>query len=160
MKKLLVLSDSHGARNAMLEAVRLEKPDLIFHLGDYIRDSEWLREQVGGIPVLGVVGNCDHHAPGPEHIVNVVEGVRIFACHGHAYHVKFSLMSLRYAAMEQQAALCLFGHTHAPCLMELDAITLLNPGSCGGTSPAYAVVTLSNGTAQCSLRRLPAMKEE
>ena len=70
MKKLLVLSDSHGARNAMLEAVRLEKPDLIFHLGDYIRDSEWLREQVGGIPVLGVVGNCDHHAPGPEQIVN------------------------------------------------------------------------------------------
>jgi len=160
MKKLLVLSDSHGAKDAMLEAVRLEQPDLICHLGDYIRDSEWLREQVGDIPVFGVVGNCDYRSSGSESILTSVEGVRIFACHGHAYHVKFSLMSLRYAAMEQNAALCLFGHTHAPYLLELDGLTLMNPGSCGGTAPCYGTVLLSDGTAVCSLKRLPYKKED
>ena len=160
MKKLLVLSDSHGARDSMLEAVRVEQPDYIFHLGDHIRDCEWLREQVGKIPVLGVVGNCDYHAPGPEQILNTIEGVRIFGCHGHAYHVKYSLMRLRYAAMEQGAALCLFGHTHQPYLMEMDGLTLMNPGSCGGTAPCYGIVTLSDGIAQCSLCRLPFKKEE
>ncbi|MBQ6798113.1 MAG: metallophosphoesterase [Oscillospiraceae bacterium] len=160
MKKLLVLSDSHGAKETMLQIVRLEQPDLICHLGDYIRDCEWLREQVSGIPVFGVVGNCDYRSEGSDQILTSVEGVRIFACHGHAYHVKFSLMSLRYAAMEQNAALCLFGHTHSPYLLELDGLTLLNPGTCGGTAPCYATVSLADGKAVCSLKRLPDQKED
>lgn len=160
MKKMLVLSDSHGAKEAMLEAVRLEQPDIIYHLGDYIRDCEWLREQVSGIPVYGVAGNCDYRSSGPDRLLNSMEGVRLFACHGHAYHVKYSLMSLRYAAMEENASLCLFGHTHVPYLMELGGVTLMNPGSCGGTAPSYGIVQLADGIATCSLKRLPYKKED
>lgn len=160
MKKLLVLSDSHGAKEAMLRIVAAERPDLIYHLGDHIRDSEWLQAHTGGIPVFGVVGNCDHYAPGPERILDEVEGVRIFACHGHQYRVKFSYMALRYAAMEQQAALCLFGHTHEPYLLELEGITLMNPGSCGGSAVCYGIVMLSEGTAKCRLKRYSEYKEE
>ena len=154
MKKLLVLSDSHGVRDAMLEAIRLEKPDIIYHLGDHIGDSEWLREQVFHIPVFGVVGNCDYRMPGPDRIRDEIEGVRILACHGHQYRVKYSLMSLRYAAMEEQASLCLFGHTHEPVCLKLDGLTLMNPGSCGGSAPSYGLVLLDQGTMQCSLKRL------
>lgn len=154
MKKLLVLSDSHGARERMLDVIRLEKPDIIYHLGDYIRDSQWLSEQVFHIPLFGVVGNCDSYVPGPEKIFDEVEDVRIFACHGHQYRVKYSLMSLRYAALEARASLCLFGHTHEPVCLELEGLTLMNPGSCGGSAPSYGVVLLDRGTVQCSLKRL------
>ena len=33
-KKIVVLSDSHGNIQPMLDVVRFEKPDLILHLGD------------------------------------------------------------------------------------------------------------------------------
>jgi len=154
LKKLLVLSDSHGSHSAMLEIVQKEKPDIIYHLGDHIRDSEWLKEQVFHIPVIGVVGNCDYRAPGLNRILDEIEGVRIFGCHGHQYHVKYSLMSLRYAAMEVRAALCLFGHTHEPVCLELEELTMMNPGSCGGSAPSYGVVLLEEGKIQCSLKRL------
>lgn len=153
MKKLLVLSDSHGERDCMERIVREEQPDLIYHLGDYLRDSEWLRAQFFHIPVFGVVGNCDYGCPGPEKIVDAVEDVRIFACHGHNYHVKYGLMALKFAAQEQHAALCLFGHTHVPCLEESGGITFLNPGACGKMNRSYGIVLLSGGTATCSLHR-------
>lgn len=160
MKKLLVFSDSHGTRSTMEQTVLLERPDIIYHLGDYIRDSEWLRERFFHIPVFGVVGNCDYGHPGPDKIVDIIEGVRIYACHGHQHHVKYSLMALRYAAMEKQASLCLFGHTHEPYCLELDGLTMLNPGSCGGSAASYAVISLADGTVSCTLKRLPYKKEE
>ena len=154
LTRLLVLSDSHGAREAMEAVVRREHPDLIYHLGDYYADGEWLRQRFFHIPVFFVTGNCDYGVSGPERIVDEVEGVRIFACHGHRYRVKFSLMALQYAAEEQGAALCLFGHTHAPLCENAGGITFLNPGACCAGRPAYGLITLSAGAAQCSLRRL------
>ena len=42
MKKVLVLSDSHGDVDAMERAVARERPDLILHLGDLCRDFDEL----------------------------------------------------------------------------------------------------------------------
>ena len=39
MKKLLILSDSHRNIQNMVEAVEIEKPDMIIHLGDHYRDA-------------------------------------------------------------------------------------------------------------------------
>ena len=38
--KILVLSDSHHDLTYMRRAIALERPNLIFHLGDHIRDAE------------------------------------------------------------------------------------------------------------------------
>ena len=151
MKKLLVLSDSHGSRQSMADIVRKEAPDIIYHLGDYIRDSQWLRSEFFHIPVFGVVGNCDYGSVGPERIVDEIEGVRIFACHGHRQNVKYGLLSLEMAAREEHADLCLFGHTHVRYLDDEGEVTLLNPGSCGAATPTYAIVLLQNGRAECKL---------
>ena len=43
--KLLVVSDSHGVLTGMEQAVLREQPDLIYHLGDCVRDADWLRER-------------------------------------------------------------------------------------------------------------------
>ena len=46
MKKVLVLSDSHGDVEAMVRAAEREKPHLILHLGDLCRDFVELRRRL------------------------------------------------------------------------------------------------------------------
>ena len=152
--KLLILSDSHGDFRALERCVELEKPDILYHLGDYCSDAERLGKRFFHIPLFSVAGNCDFRARQPERVVDEVEGVRIFACHGHRYNVKSSLLALKLAAREQNAALCLFGHTHIPLLEQAGGITFLNPGACGGRTPCYAVAELSGGRISCRLKRL------
>ena len=43
MKKVLVLSDSHGNVGNMIRAVKREEPDMILHLGDCV----WMRMLLG-----------------------------------------------------------------------------------------------------------------
>lgn len=157
--KLLILSDSHGSYDALERCVELERPDIIYHLGDYCSDGVRLGKRFFHIPSFVMAGNCDFRAQQPEQVVDEVERVRIFACHGHRYHVKSTLMALKLAAQEHNAALCLFGHTHIPFLDEAGGITFLNPGACSGRTPCYAVVDLSGGQISCSLKRLKYEEE-
>ena len=158
--KLLVVSDSHGVLTGMEQAVLREQPDLIYHLGDCVRDADWLRERFFRIPLLNVAGNCDRGVSGPLQILDEVEGVRLLACHGHSYQVKTTLLHLYYAAREQQATLCLYGHTHIPRLDARDGIQFFNPGAAGAGTPCYGVVTISGGQAECSLRRVRTDEED
>ena len=114
MKKLLVISDTHGHRaNMTLALSRVGEVDMIIHLGDYSRDAEHLRT-LTKTPVHGVKGNCDFNASAEAEWLQTLEGVRILAVHGHKQGVKLSLMNLGLYALEKQAQLVLFGHTHVP----------------------------------------------
>lgn len=150
--KLLVLSDSHGCVENVLRIVELEKPDKVLHLGDGRRDFEKLERKYHALPMVGLIGNCDTGMTGPADYTECLEGVTIYACHGHRYQVKAGLQWLRYAAMEHEAGLCLFGHTHIPMVEEIEGITFLNPGACGGFSSYYAVVEIKDGTAHCTIK--------
>ena len=44
MKRVLVLSDSHGNVGNMIRAVKREEPDMILHLGDCVVDADALIE--------------------------------------------------------------------------------------------------------------------
>ena len=59
MKKLLVLSDSHGNIDNMVFAVKKTAPDMIIHLGDCWSDAVGLAEEFPEIPMAHVPGNCD-----------------------------------------------------------------------------------------------------
>ena len=48
--KILVLSDSHGNVDNMVQAVQQESPHMILHLGDCWRDGERLHEFFPDIP--------------------------------------------------------------------------------------------------------------
>ncbi|MEA4965681.1 MAG: metallophosphoesterase [Oscillospiraceae bacterium] len=155
MLKILVFSDSHGCLSGMEEAVGREQPDLIFHLGDYVRDYAQLRCLFPQIPGVSLAGNCDFAAQEPVQVLTEEGGVRIFACHGHTYQVKSGLLRLKLAAKEKGADLCLFGHTHAGFCEKADGIWFLNPGaSGGGWHRTYGVVTIADGEASCWLRTL------
>lgn len=153
MKKLLVLSDSHGCSDLLCLAAKFASPDIIIHLGDVTEDSMYLAEYCFHLPVIRLRGNCDYGADLPQFYTDCVEGVNIFACHGHQYHVKYGLTALSYASIERNARLCLFGHTHVRCLEEQGGVLLLNPGACSGTVPSCALVSLDRGGINVSYLR-------
>lgn len=141
--KLLVLSDSHGNVENMVQAVDLTQPRMILHLGDCWRDAEKLHRLFPDIPLEQVPGNCDCRPGEALERLLFLEDRRVLMCHGHTYGVKQSLISAGYAAEEQRLDLFLFGHTHRPLWDWRGRTLFINPGSIGDCAhPTYAVVTL------------------
>lgn len=141
--KLLILSDSHRNIQNMVQAVRLEKPDLIIHLGDHYQDAMELKRLFPDIPLEAVSGNCDFNCEVSEKQI-IIQGKRIFLCHGHNQHVKSGLLNLEYAAREKQADIVLFGHTHRIFCEHNNHLAMLNPGSIGEPrypgKPSYGLI--------------------
>ncbi len=142
MKKLVVLSDSHG-RKKSVELVQslFEENDYIVHLGDGSSD---LRETFSRFPEKTYIckGNCDLFY-GEDEFVLEVERLRILCCHGHKYGVKSNLYRLAERAKEKDCTVALYGHTHRAACDVVDGITCINPGSLGAyveKSYCYLVV--------------------
>ena len=148
--KILVFSDSHGYMASMEQAVRREKPDQILHLGDCLPDARGLIPL--GIPVLSVPGNCDWGSRDPAVLTPEFEGVRVYMTHGHLHNVKVHYQRILYAALEAEARVCLFGHTHrAECFRDPRGLWVMNPGACGPRG-SYGVLTIGDGEARCQLK--------
>ena len=129
MKKIIVISDTHGNQNAVdkIKSLLLEN-DLVVHLGDGAGDMRaFMREQPEKVYLCA--GNCDFFSPYPTEGEIEIERVKIFYCHGHKYQVKSTLAYLAQEAKARGAQIALYGHTHRPLVTTLDGITLINPGS-------------------------------
>ena len=68
--------------------------------------------------------------------------------------MKNGLLRFQYAAMEQQAQVALFGHTHIPYCEDMGELWLLNPGACGGRTPTYGLIHMDNGKVTCEIKDL------
>ena len=146
MKKILVLSDSHGDVEAMVRAAERESPDLILHLWDLCRDFDALRRRLPVTQAMqNVCGNCDGFTEVPDQRVLLVEGKRILMMHGHRYEVKLGYTRAMWAAWEAEADILLCGHTHIPLNRELMGLRLMNPGSSQGSRGTYGVMELGAG---------------
>ena len=155
--KICVFSDSHGFTGNMISAIDLEKPDACFFLGDGDRDITQMIEKYPKIPFYVVRGNCDLWSNESSTITMEIEGVKIFATHGHLSYVKydFEFETLVSQALEAKADIALFGHTHRQHLSENYGVTLLNPGSIGrGYYPGYAVLNINNGKFHADLKTI------
>lgn len=156
--KILVFSDSHGVTFSMEDAAARENPDLIVHLGDYVRDGERLQARLPGIPILQVAGNCDRiydFSGCPEILTTTCKGVKLYLTHGHRQGVKMGLLKLKLAAQEAGARIALFGHTHFAYCEEQDGVILMNPGTCGGGRGTYGVISIQGGKPTCEIRSIP-----
>lgn len=149
MKRILVLSDSHGNVNNMVLAVNRTSPDMMIHLGDCWSDAQQLKTKFPGIPMEQVPGNCDCVQEFLERIL-LIEGKKILICHGHTFNVKAGYLNLEYAAQERQVDAALFGHTHRVFYGTHNQITYLNPGSIGapgyGIPPSYGILEVDGAT--------------
>ena len=133
MLRSLIMSDSHGRNENVELAIAQVREEIgefqmLIHLGD-VGDAREL-ESLAGVPCYIVRGNTDYDAKLLN--ANVIEagGHRIFATHGHLYQVDMRLDLLRFAALENDCDIAMYGHTHVPYLEEdLDDVTILNPGS-------------------------------
>lgn len=159
---LAVISDSHGrcgrisdflARQELLPVS--ERPTMLLHLGDGALDCERVTFP-DGVCSLAVRGNCDgvFAADYPTERVASLAGFRIVMMHGHTFGVKSGLVSAMAYALQEEADLLLYGHTHEPFAKTFEAGTTLfgmpipkplcvfNPGAlCEGS---FGIVRLSN----------------
>lgn len=157
MKKVLVLSDSHGDVEAMARAVEQEKPDLILHLGDLCRDYDELQRRLPVTQAMqNVCGNCDGFTEVPDQRVLLVEGKRILMMHGHRYEVKLGYSRAMWAAREAEAEILLCGHTHIALDRELMGLHILNPGSCRGSRGTYGIIELGEGEPLFRIEKIRA----
>ena len=154
--KLLILSDSHRELEHMRLVIHRERPEAVFHLGDHDSDAEQLQREFPSLPFYCVCGNCDSLFPtAPNSLLTELEGVRIFAAHGHKHNVKYGNMNFYMAAREQEASLALFGHTHSPFCQDYDGLWLLNPGSCKGYGATYALAYIQEGSViRCEIKQI------
>ncbi len=129
MKKLIVLSDTHGSKRG-IEKLRslIAENDYVVHLGDGAGD---MREITAEFPekIYSCAGNCDFCSPFPEEGILEVEQSRVFYCHGHRYGVKRDLYALAQAAKARDCDVALYGHTHLARVDRIDGVTLINPGT-------------------------------
>jgi putative phosphoesterase len=128
--KIIVVSDTHGNNKPFLEkAITIEKPDLIFHLGDFASDAKKI-SKIMGIDFIAVKGNGDHGIMDVnEDELIELSGKKIFLTHGHKYDVAYNLGDICHKGLELDADLILFGHTHMPIIEKTEDLIIMNPGS-------------------------------
>lgn len=148
--KLGITGDTHGSQTAIRKV--LHKAPLVeqwFHTGDYATDGHLL-QQLSGLPVTGVIGNCDgmSQEANVDEIL-VVEGFRIWLTHGHRYMGHTHIEELVWWAKKLEVDIVVYGHTHIPMNSYYGDVLLVNPGSParprGGSAPSFAVMTLKEG---------------
>ena len=149
--KIVVFSDSHTDVETMAEAVRFERPDAIFHLGDHSSDAAALRNLFTGIPMYAVKGNTDFDNIYPEERDLQFEGYRILLTHGHQYGViDYGIKELLLHGSNENFDIVLFGHTHQPFANYRSGMWFFNPGRIGKKSSkqiyaTYGVLNIEEG---------------
>jgi hypothetical protein len=155
MVKILVVSDSHGNVSNMCDALERERPDLVFHLGDVVRDGYQLHLAHPEVELVQVAGNCDYLRDAPLERTVEVEGCKLILCHGHTYYVKNGYHYLAQHGREAGAAVILCGHTHRALHDTYGSLQVLNPGSVGfGPDPTYGILQVEEGAVTCAIRHV------
>ena len=165
---LLVLSDSHG-RPELLKTI-VEKfggrCDALVFCGDGIGDlcgcleaTKKSKKLFNAFPPVAVFarGNGDYpefpfdggEIKVPLHQFLKVAGMKIMATHGHAEGAYYGLGRMGQLALENQADVVFYGHTHIASSQEEDCTRFVNPGSCsrprGGQLPSFAITQIPGG---------------
>ena len=142
--KILVVSDTHGNRQTLVNILEGTGAEMLIHLGDEIGDALFM-ETIIALPVIKVPGNCDHRSAEPRELLKSIADRKFFITHGDQYKVKISLSRLVDKAKELKASVVLFGHTHTPLIQKEDGVLLINPGTLmsGSDSKSYAILTVT-----------------
>ena len=118
--KCLVFSDTHGDFTYARAAMALHRDcEVVFFLGDGLRDIEQLASIYPTVAFIAVRGNCDFNDDFCGAECKKVEsitllGKRIVLTHGDLYSAKSGDERLLYLARERGADILLYGHTHTP----------------------------------------------
>ena len=153
---LAVFSDSHGAVRPMAAAVEQYHPDCVLFLGDGVWDAERVRKMFPETRFIILRGNCDHEPGYEDRALFTLEGVGIYAEHGHEHGVRYSMDKFCTSVLCSGSALGLYGHTHRPMWQEVRGMQIVNPGSIGSAQhPTFALVRIEEGKADVRILDAP-----
>lgn len=158
--KCLVFSDSHGCRELMVKALKMNKDaDAVFFLGDGLSDAESAAMRFPDTFWIAVRGNCDASRVFMNGIAErleeiTLEGRKIIAVHGDAYGVKGGTDKIIDLAKERKVDIVLFGHTHSAHESYCDGIYFFNPGSISSRSASFGILTLTETSVLFSVGKL------
>ena len=136
MKKICLLSDSHGSRGRVEDLVFSNNFDYIFFMGDGLRDLDNIEDD----KIKKVSGNCDLFNWEAITQFLEIEGFKIMLTHGHEYRAKLTPLLMLKKAKENDCQIVCYGHTHKQICEEIDNIYLINPGSFKNND--YAILSL------------------
>ncbi len=134
-KKILIMSDSHGADLYMKKAIdQFGEMDMLIHLGDIEGGADYLRAiaPCDEDDVHIVSGNCDYDRSLPGDKIIDICGFKVLLTHGHHHYVtafEGGYDHLRDFAMDNGCDIAMFGHIHVPIIDTTKECTILNPGS-------------------------------
>ena len=156
--RAIVLSDSHGDTASLERAIASvgeKNIDMIIHLGDIARDTDYLEMMYYPVKVVSVLGNNDFLRGGDHERVIEFDSHKILICHGHTLGVSYGTQKLETLARQKGCEAALFGHTHTSSLKKCDdGLIVLNPGSVSrprGGRPSFAVLETEGGKLKAAI---------
>ncbi|MDD3839363.1 MAG: metallophosphoesterase [Clostridia bacterium] len=153
-----VVSDSHGKIFFLKRALdAMPKVDKLIHLGDHYSDIQSLNTRKYKDIIL-IKGNCDFGYDASDEEILHVEGNKIFVTHGHKYRIKWGEQLIVYKALEIQADIVLYGHTHIPQIFYNGTTVFINPGSVSeprfSNQGTFAIIEIKKGKVIPSIIKL------
>ncbi len=128
--KILICSDSHTRLDYFQKVIELEEPEMIIFAGDHSTDAIDMSLVYRNIPFKIVRGNTDYFDYETKDIeIFEVEKKIIYLTHGHLFGVKRGYDEIEKAAFEENADICIFGHTHMEYIKEKENVIFINPGA-------------------------------
>jgi uncharacterized protein len=143
MRKILVVSDSHGNHPKLRSIIAREYPfDCLVHCGDGVNDLFHV-ETPEGVTVVRVCGNMDMtRCFDIERIAFFGAGpVRFMVAHGDQFGVHNDYGPIEREGRIRKVDAVLFGHTHAAYLVN-GKPALFNPGA--ANSGMYGLVFIED----------------
>ena len=155
--KVLIVSDTHGRCSFLEKAIKRVSPiDLMIHLGDFGSGEDYIKT-ITPCPIEFVSGNNDFFNESPREKIIQLGKYTIMLTHGHRYGVNSNTYSVKKAALDQNADIVMFGHTHIPMIDLSDDVWVINPGSIAlprqtGRKPTFIVMDIdAKGEAHFTL---------
>ncbi len=152
--KVLVLSDSHGDVNQMIEIIAHWEADIsaVIFLGDGAADITEAAFIFTDLDFYAVTGNNDFslipnsRVQFPLENVITISGITIYMTHGHITHYKNVQAEVFQRAKSHKATIGLYGHLHVPAVEMQESVTIFNPGSIRypreGSKSGYLILEL------------------
>lgn len=149
MKKVLIISDTHGTKKQIKDVIKKEKPDYSIHAGDFCVDIDFMRENFSYF----VAGNNDDE--GEDIVEFIIDKIKFVLIHGHHIISFFSFHStklekLNKFLLEKKGHVLIFGHTHIEMFELVNGSYILNPGSLvfprnNSGKNTYIILRIENG---------------
>lgn len=154
---IAVMSDTHR-NNSMIDKAcsHVNDADMVIHLGDNVEDINEIESKYHG-EIISVRGNCDFMTTSPLERIEIIAGKKFFITHGHEYGIRYDLNRLKYRAMEVEADIVLFGHTHIPIITNELGILFINPGSVSLSRKgpnSLALIDINDGKISANIKKI------